>query len=112
MHYERKGLYLHKHVILELVQAVNNNEQQGIDYSTTEESNHVSNTPMILGATLSSENINMGSMNIPYDKTNTNTINSHIMNHHPHIFPPQIRTNTMRKSYIKEKIKSSKQKNR
>lgn len=40
------------------------------------------------GENLSSANINIGSMNGPYDKTTNNTTISHIMNRHPHNIPP------------------------
>jgi hypothetical protein len=58
MHYQVRGLGLHEQGILELVHIFANPKHQGLGYSTRE-SKHISNTSIILGATLSNGSINI-----------------------------------------------------
>jgi hypothetical protein len=74
MHYQGRGLGLHEQGILELVKIISHPKHQGLGYSTIRESKHINDTSIILGETLSNEDINMKTTNNPYTKFDANTM--------------------------------------
>jgi hypothetical protein len=70
------------------MQIIDDYKHRSLRYSTIKGSKHINNSSIILGETLSNVRINIESTKISYDESSTNSTTSHIMNHHPHIFPP------------------------